>query len=385
MLPAMRRAIPVLLLAASLPPQLVSPSAGSDVPPLAVYVGTYTDTSSKGIYRFTLDPKTGVATAPVLVAETTNPSFLAIHPNGRFLYAVGEVSTSGPDPRGVVSAFAIDAASGGLTLTNEQSSGGAGPCHLAVARDGKHVLVANYDGGSVAVLPIGPDGTLGPPTVTKHEGAGPNKDRQQQPHAHGIYLDPADRLAVSPDLGADRVFVYRFAQGRLTPAGAGTVEPGAGPRHSVFDESGRRLYAVNELNSTVTRFDVDSTQGTLTSVQTISTLQGVSVDTNWPAEIDLSPDGRHLYVSNRGHDSIAVFGVDPTSGDLTAKGHVAAGGKNPRHFTIDSSGTWMLVAHQNDDSIQVFRLDTASGVPSPVESKVRVTKPVCVLVVSAAK
>ena len=360
-------------------------SLASDVAPLVVYVGTYTDTSSKGIYRFTLDPATGSAGAPELVAESGNPSFLALHPSGRFLYAVAEVSAADNVAHGFVRAFAIHPASGDLTLLNEQSSGGAGPCHLAVARDGKHVLVANYDGGSLAVLAIGPDGRLGPPSVTAHQGSGPNLERQQRPHAHGIYLDPAEGLAVSPDLGADRVFVYRFAQGRLTPAGAGKVEPGAGPRHSVFDESGRRLYTVNELNSTITLFDVDSSRGALTPVQAISTLQGVSTDTNWPAEIDLSPDGRHLYASNRGHDSIAVFGVDPSSGRLTAKGHVAAGGKNPRHFTIDRSGTWMLVAHQNDDSIQVFRLDAATGLPSPVESKVRVTKPVCVLVVSAAK
>jgi 6-phosphogluconolactonase len=284
-----------------------------------------------------------------------------------------------------VRAFAVDAASGGLTLLNEQSSGGSGPCHLVVARDGKHVLVANYDGGSVAVLSIKPDGRLGPPTVTKHEGSGPNKARQQQPHAHGIYLAPSEGFAVSPDLGADRVFVYRFEQGRLSPAGAGTVEPGAGPRHSVFDTTGRRLYIVNELNSTVTSFDVDPTQGTLRAAQTISTLQGVTAKRNWPAEIDLAPDGRRLYVSNRGHDSVAVFDVDPTSGRLTAKGHVPAGGRNPRHFAIDPSGTWMLVAHQDDDSIQAFRLDAGSGMPSPVASKVRVAKPVCLLIVSAPK
>ena len=376
----MRTALLLLPGAATLAFCLASAAFARAADPLVVYVGTYTDTASKGIYRFTLDPATGKVTEPVLAAESRNPSFLARHPNGRFLYAVGEVS--GPDRSGLVRAFVIDPASGALTLLNEQPSGGGGPCHLVVDRDGKHVLVANYGGGSVAVLPIGPDGKVGPPTVTKHEGSGPNQERQKQPHAHGIYFDPAGRFVVSPDLGADRVFVYRFTEGRLEPAGAGKLAPGAGPRHLVFDKAGQRLYVANELDSTVTVFDV-ANDGALTAAQTISTLPAAGAGKNYPAEIELSPGGRHLYVSNRGHDSIAVFDVDPKTGRLAATGHVPAGGSNPRHFTIDASGTWMLVAHQNDNSIQVFRLDASTGMPSAVGAKLTVGKPVCLLVIPA--
>jgi 6-phosphogluconolactonase len=385
MLPLMRTAVLAQLTIAIVMLGLARASRASEAGAIVVYVGTYTDTTSQGIYRFTIDPVSGVASKPALVAESRNPSFLALHPSGRFLYAVGEVSASDALAHGFVRAFAVDAASGALTLLNEQPSGGPGPCHLIVDGEGTHVLVANYDGGSVAVLPIGPDGRLGPAAVTKHEGSGPDRNRQQHPHAHGIYLHPAGHFAVSPDLGADRVFVYRFAQGRLTPAGAGRVEPGAGPRHAVFDKPGRRLYVVNELNSTVTMFAVDAEHGALTPEQTVSTLPDGLVAKNWPAEIDLSPDGRHLYASNRGRDDVAVFDVNPTSGRLALKGHVPAGGRNPRHFAIDPTGAWMLVAHQNDDSIRVFRVDTATGLASPAGPTVQVAKPVCVLVVPQAK
>lgn len=352
---------------------------------ITVYVGTYTDSTSKGIYRFTFDPATGAATPPVLAAEAVNPSFLALHPTGHVLYAVGEIDGAGGTPGGLVSAFAVDRATGGLTLLNQRSSGGGAPCFLTVDRQGRNVLVANYGGGNVAVLPIRADGTLGPASdVEQQQGTGPNVVRQQAAHAHGIHLDPSERIAVSPDLGADRLFVYRYdaSAGTLTAAGSGRVEAGAGPRHAVFDATGRVMYAINELTSTISTFDVDAAAGMLRRVQDVPTLPAGYASTNSTAELALSPDGRFLYGSNRGHDSIAVFAVDGATGRLTPAGHVPARGRTPRHFAIDPTGQWMLVAHQGDGTIAVFRIDVTTGMPVPTDVTVRVAKPVCILMTS---
>lgn len=389
MLRVMRPVTVMLLMLASLVVALGAalPALAREAARLTVYVGTYTDSTSKGIYRFTLDAETGDVTEPVLVADARNPSFLALHPNGRFLYAVGEFSGPTTPPAGVVSAFAIDPATGGLTRLNQQSSEGAGPCHLVVDRAGRHVLVANYGGGTVAVLPIGEDGRLAPATsVRQHAGSGPNPRRQQAPHAHGIHLDPTGRFAVSPDLGADRVFVYRYdaAAGTLQASGEGRLDPGSGPRHATFDAAGRVLYTINELTSTITAFGFDPASGALTAMQTVTTLPGGFAGENTTAEIAMSPDGRYVYGSNRGHDSLAIFAVEQRSGRLTPRGHVSAGGRTPRHFAIDDSGRWLLAAHQADDSIAVFRLDATSGLPSPTASRIRIPRPVCVLIVAPA-
>jgi 6-phosphogluconolactonase len=350
--------------------------------PVTVYVGTYTDGTSRGIYRLTFDPDTGAMTEPVLAVETKNPSFLALHPSRRFLYAVGENSSFQGARTGAVSAFAIDAKTADLTLLNQQPSEGAGPCHLAVDRAGRNVLVANYGGGTVAVLPIEADGRLKKASsVRAHEGSGPNKGRQEKPHAHGIYLDAAERFAFSPDLGADRVFVYRFdaATGTLEPHGGGTLEPGSGPRHVAFHPTGKHLYAINELLSTVTAFTYDAERGALAPLQTITTLPAGFSGTSWTAEIEVSPDGRFVYGSNRGDDSLAVFRVDAATGRLAAAGHAPVGGKYPRHFTIDPTGRFILAAHQNSGTIAVLRLDPVTGMPSLVGAPVKVDKPVCLL------
>lgn len=363
-------------------PGLAMPGPATAANGVAVYVGTYTGATSRGIYRFTLDTDTGAPGAPVLVAETTNPSFLALHPNGRVLYAVNEVDEVGGVAGGRVSAFAIDARSGQLTLLNQQASEGAAPCHLVVDRGGRHVLVANYNGGNVAVLPILADGRLGTAThVTRHAGSGPNAARQQRPHAHGVHFDPTERIVVAPDLGADRVFVHRYdpEAGTLTEVGAGRGAAGAGPRHAAFGAGGRVLYAINELTSTISVFDVDAAAGRLTLAQDVTTLPVPATVANTTAELVVSPDGRHLYGSNRGHDSVAVFEIDGATGRLTPRGHVAAGGKTPRHFAIDPTGRWMLVAHQGDDSIAVFRLDAQTGVPVATAHRIHVGRPVCLL------
>jgi 6-phosphogluconolactonase len=353
--------------------------------PVTVYVGTYTDGTSRGIYRFTFDPASGAMTEPVLAVETKNPSFLALHPSGRFLYAVGEISSFQGAKTGVVSAFAVDPKTGDLTLLNQQASEGTGPCHLVVDRTGRNLLVANYGGGTVAVLPIGEDGRLKPASsVRVHEGTGPNKGRQERPHAHGIYLDAAERFALSPDLGADRVFVYRFdaAKGTLEPHGAGPLEPGSGPRHAAFHPNGKFLYVINELLSTLTAFSYDAEKGALAPLQSVTTLPEGFSGTSWTAEVAVSPDGRFVYGSNRGDDSLAVFRVDAATGRLAPAGHAPVGGKTPRHFTIDPTGRFILAGHQGSGTIAVLRLDPATGLPSLVGSPVKVDKPVCLLPVT---
>jgi 6-phosphogluconolactonase len=348
--------------------------------PLTVYVGTYTDGASQGIYRFTFDAATGATSAPVLAAQVQNPSFLALHPSGRFLYAAGEVSTIEGRRTGMVSAFAIDERSGDLTLLDQRSSEGDGPCHLIVDKAGRNVLVANYGGGTVAVLPTGEDGRLAPArSVRTHEGSGPVKGRQEKPHAHGIYLDGAERFALAPDLGADRIFVYRFdaAKGTLEPHGAAPLDQGAGPRHLAFHPNGRVLYVINELSSTVSAFSYEA--GALSPIQTISTLPTGFAGRSSTAEIAVSADGRFVYGSNRGGDSLAVFRVDTATGRLTETGHVPVGGKTPRHFAIVPGGGWILVGHQGSGTIGALRLDPSSGLPELVATPVEIDKPVCIL------
>lgn len=347
-----------------------------------VYVGTYTDGTSRGIYRFDFDPATGSMSEPVLAAETKNPSFLALHPNGRFLYAVGEISSFEGQKTGAVSAFAVEAKTGDLVPLNQQASEGAGPCHLVVDGAGRNVLVANYGGGTVAVLPIDADGRLKKASsVRVHEGSGPNAARQQKPHAHGIYLDAAERFALSPDLGADRVFVYRYdgAKGTLEPHGAAPLDPGSGPRHLAFHPGGKHLYVINELLSTITAFSYDAAKGALAPLQTVSTLPAGFAGTSWTAEVEVSRDGRFVYGSNRGDDSLAAFSVDPATGRLRAAGHAPAGGTYPRHFTIDPTGRWVLVAHQSSGTIAVLGIDPATGLPALTGAAAKVDKPVCLL------
>lgn len=349
---------------------------------LSVYVGTYTDGTSRGIYRFSLDPASGTAGAPLLAAEARNPSFLALHPSGRFLYAVSELDELAGAPTGAVLAFAIDSATGALTLLNQQPSGGGAPCHLAVDRSGRNLLVANYGSGSVALLRIGDDGRLAPAaTLHRHAGSGPNPARQQAPHAHGITLDPAQRFAFAPDLGADRVFAYRFdaARGSLEPHGAVALEPGAGPRHLAFHPNGRSAYVINELANTIAAFAYDPAQGALSPLQTLGTLPEGFAGKSYTAELEVSPDGRFLYGSNRGHDSLVVFRVDALSGRLARAGDVPVGGSWPRHFAIAPGGRLLLAARQRAGTIGFFRLDPASGLPSPIGSEVAIDRPACLL------
>lgn len=359
-------------------------AAGDPPAAVSVYVGTYTDGTSRGIYRFDFDAASGRTTAPVLAAEATNPSFLALHPSGRFLYAVGETPSFEGAKSGAVSAFSVDPESGDLRLLNQQRSEGAGPCHLVVDASGRNLLVANYGSGTVAVLPVEADGRLRPASsVQTHEGSGPVAGRQDKPHAHGVYLDASQRFAFAPDLGADRVFVYRFdaENGTLEPHGAAALEPGSGPRHLAFHPDGTHAYVINELRSTITAFGYDPARGVLSLLETLTTLPAGFSGASWTAEVEVSPDGRFVYGSNRGHDSLAVFRVEAGTGKLALAGHVPVGGRTPRHFAIDPSGGFILAGHQGSGTIAVLRIDAASGLPTLLGAPVSVDKPVCLLAV----
>ncbi len=308
---------------------------------LRVYFGTYTKANvSEGIYTATLDLKTGVLTKPELAVVTGNPSFLAIAPSGKFLYAVGEGGVGGG-----VSAFAINP-DGKLTLLNRQEGGGKGPAHISIDSTGKHVAVANYGSGSVAILPIGEDGKLAPASSTiQHEGSSVNPARQKGPHAHSIYFDKTNKYVVSADLGLDKVLVYKFAAGKLTPNDPPSVsaKPGAGPRHFAFHPDGKHAFVINEMDSTLTSFSWDEAKGTLTTIETLSTLPAEHKG-NSTAEVVVHPSGKFVYGSNRGHDSIAGFAFD--GGKLKAIGHTPVGGKTPRNFNIDPTGQFLIAGHQ---------------------------------------
>jgi 6-phosphogluconolactonase len=350
---------------------------------LWVFVGTYTQKDSKGIYRFELDLASGKLTSRALAAEAKNPSFVALDPDQRFLYAVSEVATFDGKKSGGVSAFALDPKTGDLTLLNEQPSGGAGPCHLVVDRAGKHVLVANYGGGSASVLPIESGGRLGKATAfVQHKGSGSNPKRQEGPHGHSVNLDRANHFAVVADLGLDKLMVYRFdaAKGTLTPNEPPSVSlaQGAGPRHFAFHPNGENAYSINELDSTVTAFHYDGQRGILEPLQTVSTLPKDLKRNNSTAEVQVHPSGKFLYGSNRGHNSIAIFAIDPKTGKLSYVGHQSDQIKTPRNFGIDPTGSYLLVANQDSDSIVVFRIDAETGALRPTGIAAEVSTPVCV-------
>jgi 6-phosphogluconolactonase len=352
---------------------------------LLVYFGTYTSGTSKGIYVSRLNRETGALSAPALAAEAVNPSYLAVHPARDFLYAVNEIDKFEGKPTGSVSAFAIDRASGLLKALNRQSSGGGGPAHLSTDREGRHVLVANYGGGSVSVLPIAEDGTLRAASAfVQHTGSSVNPDRQKAPHAHAINVDPSGRFAYVPDLGIDKVIIYQFdaEKGSLTPAKYpyAPVQPGYGPRHIAFHPGGRFAYVINELSATISVFDrVDST-GALANTMTITTLpSGESLQPGYStADVQVHPSGKFLYGSNRGHDSIAVYTIDQATGLPTFVEAEPTQGRTPRAFGIDPSGTFLLAANQRSDSVVVFRIDQTTGALTATGARVELGAPVCV-------
>ncbi|HUS71602.1 MAG TPA: lactonase family protein [Sedimentisphaerales bacterium] len=348
---------------------------------LRVYFGTYTsrgENSSKGIYRSTLDLETGKLSKPVLAAEAGNPSFIELHPNGKFLYAVSESGRVGS-----VSAYALNGDTGELRFLNQRPSGGAGPCHVSIDHAGKNLLVANYGSGSASVVPIKSDGRLGEPTgFVQHTGSSVNTRRQKTPHAHSINVSPDNRFAFVADLGIDKVMIYKLdiEKGTIvanSPPFA-KVRPGAGPRHFAFHPNGKYAYVINELDCTVTAFAYEAASGALTAIKTITTLPNGFDGSNGCAEIRAHPSGKFLYGSNRGHDSIVVYRVDPDRGTLTFVEHETADIKTPRNFNIDPTGRFCLVANQGKDSVVVFRINQDTGALEPTGHNISVAKPVCV-------
>lgn len=350
-----------------------------------LYVGTYTgEGRSRGIYALTLDRESGALRDRGVVAETASPSYLALAPNGRWLYAVNELTEFGGRPSGAVTAFARDPRSGALTSLGQQASRGGAPCYVTVDRAGRYLLVANYVGGNVVLLPIDSDGRLGEATaLIQHAGSGPNAERQAGPHAHCIILDAPNRFAVAADLGTDTVFVYRVddRRGLLAAADQPAVKlrPGAGPRHLAFAPGARTLYVVNELDSTLVALAYDPYRGQLSERQTLSTRPAGATGANFPADLHVHPRGHTVYASNRGDDTIAVFSVAPDTGRLALVQTVSTGGRWPRNFALDPTGTQLLVANQRSESVVGFRIDAQTGRLSATGARVEMPTPVCLL------
>jgi len=346
-------------------------------PKYLLYAGTYTGQASKGIYAWRFDGATGKTQALGLAAETPNPSFLALHPSGKYLYAVQELGEYKGKKSGALSAFAINRVTGQLQALNQVATGGADPCYIYLDPAGRDALVSNYSGGSVAVLPIRPDGSLGEASAfVQFSGKGVDPARQEAPHAHSINLSPDGRFAIVADLGLDRLSVYRFNAGGLTPSSFARTAPGAGPRHLAFQPSGKFVYVLNEMASSITSYGFDPRLGALRELGTVPTLPEDFKGTNTGAEIRVHPGGRFLYASNRGHDSIAVYAIDPRGG-LKLVQHMATGGKTPRNFVLDPSGRFLLAANQGSNNVVEFRVDNQTGMLSPTGETIEVGSPVC--------
>ncbi len=349
---------------------------------LLVYVGTYTSGKSEGIYLYRLNLSSGELKHFTTTRDVKDPSYLALAPNRRFLYAVNEVEEFENKKSGALSAFAIVQKTGELKLLNQKPSLGGAPCYVVVDTSGRFVLVANYVGGNVAVLPVNSDGSLGEATdVKQFAGSSMDANRQEGPHAHCIVLDHSNRFAYACDLGTDKIMGFRFdaRQGKLIPNGKPWVQlkAGAGPRHLTFHPGGKYAYVVNELHATLTALAHDRTSGNLNELQTVPTLPQDFTAANTSADIHISPDGRFLYCSNRGHDSIAAFKIDQRSGKLTFVNHESTRGKAPRNFVIDPTGAFLLVANQKSDNIVVFRREMKTGRLSATGHAADVPSPVC--------
>ncbi len=344
-----------------------------------IFLGTYTRNGSKGVYAVRLDDDTGKLSAPTLAAETPDPAWITLSPDKKLLYAIH------PSTAQAVG-YAVDAPAGRLTpLAVTNAAAAQPPSHLAVDATGRTLLAANYRDGYVAAMPIRADGTLGTPTTLAHEGRGPHPTRQEKPHVHSVTLSPDNRHVIVCDLGLDKIFSYALdpATAKLSPATPPfvTTAAGAGPRHFKFAADGRHAYAINELDNTIAAYDYDTSRGALTSRQIVPTLPPDFKGANTTAEIRIHPNGRFVYGSNRGHDSIAVLSVEPATGKLSAQPLeiVPTGGKNPRNFALSPDGKWLVCAHQDTALLTVFRVDSASGRLARTAHTAEVSSCVCVL------
>jgi 6-phosphogluconolactonase len=358
-----------------------------------VYVGTYPSSDSKGIYLYRFDEKTSKLTSLGLAAEMANPSFVVADPSHRYLYAVGdsEMAIRGSNDEAVntISSFTIDPATGSLKLLNRVSSGGNDPIHLIVDNTGEILFVANYESGSVASFAIGPDGRIGTMTgFDQHHGSSVDPKRQEGPHAHEVVVSPDNRFLFVPDLGLDRILIYRIDEAKRSfgpnnPAYV-AVKGGLGPRHFAFAPGGKFAYAICEMGSSVVAFSYDRESGALTPIQTISTLPGGFSGEDDSAEIQIDKSGRFLYASNRGQNAITEFQIDNGTGKLTAVQNISTGGKTPRNFVIDPTGRYILAANQDSNNIVLFEIDPATGRLKPAKQIGEIAAPVCLVFVPKA-
>lgn len=356
--------------------------AREPTPSLTLYIGTYTSGKSEGIYIYRMNVSSGELKYFNTVKRVVDPSFLAVDGKRRFLYAVNELTEFAGKPGGAISAFSIDQKTGGLNILNQQPSLGGAPCHVIAGATGRFVLVANYTGGNVSVFPVRVDGSLGTATdAVQHRGSSANKERQEAPHPHCVILDRSNRYAFVADLGLDRVMIYNFDSkaGKLMPARQpwAQLNPGAGPRHFTFHPNGRYAYVINELDSTLTAFRCDAVNGTLVSMQTVSALPTDFSGNNDCADLHVSPSGKFLYGSNRGHNSIVVFAINEGTGKLEYLEHAATQGKTPRNFTLDPTGRFLLVANQESDTVVTLGIDPVTGRLEPTGHVAVVPTPVC--------
>lgn len=357
---------------------------------MLLYIGTYTRRQasvagpSQGIYVYKMNMSTGALTPLSTASGAENPSFLALHPTQPYLYSVSEIEDLGGQSSGGLSAFSIDPDTGALTMLNTVPSGGTGPCHVLVDGAGRYLFAANYGSGSAAMVPIQEDGSLsGDGHFIQHEGSSVDPNRQTGPHAHSVTLGPTGNLLYVADLGMDRVMVYQvdWASGKLRPSEAQPwvqTAPGAGPRHMDFHPSGKYAYVINEMNLTLTAYAHDAETGVLTELQTVPTLpEGYEGSNNSCADIHVHPNGRFLYGSNRGHNSIVIFAIDPDTGKLSLLGHQSTQGEIPRNFALDPTGEFLLAANQNTDNIVVFRVNSETGLLTETGIEVQVPVPIC--------
>lgn len=347
------------------------------------YIGTQTEGSgSEGIYVYRMDPSTGELDYSSMAAAGINPTYLAIHPSKQYLYAANTI-----EGEGMISAFSINPLTGGLTFMNRQPSGGSKPVHLLVDGTGRYVLAGNFGDGSVCVLPIQADGELGAMTdFIRHSGSSVHPTRQMGPRVHSVTLDPAGRYAVAAEYGADQLRVYRLdaERGKLLPAAvpAISVAAGSGPRHVAFHPNERWAYVINELGNTLMSYDYDPTQGILHLKETHATLPEGFAEPSFCADVHVHPDGTFVYGSNRGHNSIVIYAVEPETGKLQLVGHEPTLGRAPRSFIIDPTGRYLYAAHQDTDNVVAFHLDRQTGKLRPMGHNIKVPMPVCIKMIS---
>lgn len=348
-----------------------------------VYIGTYTKGTSKGIYAYHLNEATGQMTSLGLAAATDNPSYVLVDRTGRYLYAVNETDTYQGQKSGAISAFAIHPDTGKLTFLNQVASKGAAPCYLAIDHTGKYLMVANYNGGNIAVFRLEANGKIGPASdFIQHHGSGINKARQEGPHAHFIAPSPNNRFLLNADLGLDKLFVYRFnvATGKLSPNQPpyAAVHPGLGPRHVAFSRDGRYVYLIDEMGSEIIVYSWEVASGRLQPVQEFSTVSGSFTGENTGAEIDVSPSGGFLYASNRGENDIVVYSINRSNGHLTELQRESTEGNTPRQFAISPDGRFLFVGNQNGGNLVGFRINQETGKLTPTGQQLHLDTPVCV-------